>query len=495
MLAGIAVMCIQSVRLLLSIAGFSTVLAGCMMGPDFHAPKAPATTAYTEAPQPTKTVSIRHAGKAGKSQEFISGQDIPGEWWVLFHSQAINDLVQAGIKNSPNLAAAKATLVVAKENVNAQIGSALFPQITAQLGGQRERFNAAALGGGASSSIFSLYNATVNVSYTLDVFGSARRGIEFLQAQVDYEVFELEAAYLALTSNIVTTAVSIASLDAQVKATKAIISAQQGELNILRKQFKLGGIAGSDVLTQETQVAQTRATLPPLEQSLAQARHALAVLVGSLPSDFELPVVKLDKLTLPGRLPVSLPSSLVRQRPDIRASEALLHAANANVGVAVANLFPQFTLTGTYGWQSTVPSQLFRSGTNLWSWGGSLLQPIFEGGSLQAKRRGAIAAFEVAEAQYRQTVLQAFQNVADTLFALDHDAETLKAQQAAERAARDSLRVTQQQFRLGGVNYISLLTAERQYQSAVIGRIQAQAARYADTAALFQALGGGWWNT
>jgi NodT family efflux transporter outer membrane factor (OMF) lipoprotein len=495
MLAGMVVMCIQSVRLLLSIAGFSTVLTGCMMGPNFHSPKAPATNVYTESPQPAKTVSIRHVGKAGVSQHFVSGQDIPGDWWALFHSHAISDLVQAGIKNSPNLAAARATLVVAKENVNAQVGSTLFPQITAQLGGQRERFNSAALGGGTGSSIFNLYNATANVSYTLDIFGSARRGIEGLQAQVDYEVFELEAAYLTLTSNIVTTAVSIASLDAQVKATKAIIHAQQGELDILRKQFKLGGIAGADVLTQETQVAQTRATLPPLEQSLAQTRHALAVLVGSLPGDFALPEIDLDKLTLPGALPVSLPSTLVRQRPDIRASEALVHAASANVGVAVANLFPQFTLTGSYGWQSTVPSQLLKSGTNLWSWGGSLLQPIFEGGSLQAKRRGAVAGLELAEAQYRQTVLQAFQNVADTLFALQHDAESLKAQKAAESAARDSLRVTQRQFRLGGVNYISLLTAERQYQQAVVGRIQAQAARYADTAALFQALGGGWWNT
>jgi NodT family efflux transporter outer membrane factor (OMF) lipoprotein len=494
MLAGIAIMRLQSVRLSWCIVGFSVALSSCMMGPNFHPPKAPETTSYTESPQPVKTVHIRHAGNAGKSQQFVVGQDIPAAWWELFHSQAINDLVQLGLNNSPNLASAKATLTQAKENVNAQVGSTLFPQVTASLGGQRERFNAAALGGGGSSSIFNLYNATVNVSYTLDVFGSARRGIESLAATVDYERFELDAAYLTLTSNIVTTAVTVASLEAQVKATQDIIRYQQDELTILGKQFKLGGIAGADVLTQEAQVAQTRATLPPLEQSLVQARHALAVLVGSLPGDFQMAPINLDKLVLPARLPVSLPSELVRQRPDIQASEALLHAANAQVGVATANLFPQFTLSGSYGWQSTVPSNLFKSGTNLWSWGGSLLQPIFEGGSLRAKRRGAIAAFEFAEAQYRQTVLQAFQNVADTLRALEHDAEALKAQKDAEISARKSLNITQQQFRLGGVNYISLLTAERSYQVALISRIQAQAARYADTAALFQALGGGWWN-
>jgi NodT family efflux transporter outer membrane factor (OMF) lipoprotein len=484
----------QSIRLSWCIVGLSAALTSCMMGPNFHSPKAPATTRYTEPPQPAKTTSIRHAGNAGKAQHFIMGQDIPAAWWTLFHSQAINDLVQIGLDNSPNLAAAKATLTLAKENVNAQIGSTLFPQITGTLGGERQRFNGAAFGGIGSSSIFNLYNATVNVSYTLDVFGSARREIEALVAQVDYERYELAAAYLTLTSNIVTTAVTVASLDAQIKATKDIIRYQQDELTILNKQFKLGGIAGADVLTQETQVAQTRATLPPLEQNLAQARHALAVLVGSLPSDFQLPVIRLSKLKLPDHLPVSLPSSLVRQRPDIQASEALLHAATAQVGVATANLFPQFTISGSYGWQSTVPSQLFKSGTNLWSWGGSLLQPIFEGGSLLAKRRGAIAGLEIAEAQYRQTVLQAFQNVADTLRALEHDAQSLKAQKAAEVAARKSLNVTQQQFRLGGVNYISLLTAERSYQAALVARIQAEAARYADTAALFQALGGGWWN-
>jgi NodT family efflux transporter outer membrane factor (OMF) lipoprotein len=468
-----------------------------MLGPDFHAAKAPAVTAYTEAPEPTKTTHIRHAGQAGKAQTLVLGRDLPGDWWTLFHSQAINDLIELGLQNSPNLAAAKATLVEAQENVNALVGSSLYPQITATLGGQRERFSAAEFGGsgtGTGSSVFSLYNSSVNVSYTLDVFGASRRAIEALVAQVDYERYQLAAAYLTLTSNIVTTAVAVASYEAQIKATKDIIRYQQAQLNILYKQLKLGGVAGTDVMTQETQVAQARATLPPLEQSLAANRHNLATLVGRLPSDFVLPPLNLDKLVLPQHLPVSLPSLLVRQRPDIQASEALVHEAMAQVGVATANLFPQFTLSGSYGWETTAPNQLFHNGSAVWSWGGSILQPIFEGGSLRAKRRSAVAALEVAEAQYRQTVLQAFQNVADSLRALQHDAMTLKAQKQAEIAARNNLRATEAQLRLGGVNYIVFLTVQRQYEAAVVSRIQAQAARYADTAALFQALGGGWWH-
>lgn len=475
------------------VVGLSVALTGCMMGPNFHAPAAPATNRFT-SPQLVKTAHSRAAGQAGKSQQFLPGQDIPAAWWALFHSPAINQLVQMGLAHSPTLVAAKATLVQAQENVNAQIGSSLYPQVSGSFSGTRQRLNLSSFGQGATSNIFNVYNASVSVSYTLDMFGSARRGIEALRAQVDYEGYELVAAYLTLTSNIVTTAITAASLEAQIKATQDIIQSQQMILDILRKQYELGGVSGANVFTQETQVAAARATLPPLEQSLAQARHTLAVLVGSEPEMLTLPTLSLDKLTLPRQLPVSLPSSWVRQRPDIQASEALLHAATAQVGVATANLFPQITLTGGVGWQAAMPSLLFRNSTEMWNAGGSLLQPIFTGGSLRAKRRAAIAGVDIAAAQYRQTVLLAFQNVSDTLRALTNDANELKAQKNAEIAARRSLRVTAQQVRLGGVNYIALLTAEQQYQQAVIGRIQAEAARYADTAALFQALGGGWWH-
>lgn len=472
----------------------STALCGCMVGPDFHSPHAPQTNSYTEKPSPKKTVSVANVGASGKAQYFISGEDISASWWRLFHSEKLNHLIEIGLANSPNLQAAEAAIVQAQETLNAQIGSSLYPNVSTQLSATRQRLSNATFGVNSPPSLFSLYNASVNVSYTLDVFGGARRELESLQAQVDYQQFQWEAAYLTLTSNIVTTAVTIASLRAQIKATHEIIQEQTHQLDILVKQLKVGGASGANVLTQQTQLAQTRATLPPLEKSLAQANHSLSVLIGDLPSESHLPEFNLDTLQLPGKLPVSLPSSLAHQRPDIRASEALLHAASGQIGVATANLYPQITLSGAEGWTSFTPANLFSRRNNAWSIGGSLLQPIFNGGSLRAKKRAAIAAYEQADAQYRQVVLQAFQNVADTLRALQDDAQTLRAQRQAEISARDSLRITEKQYEVGGVSYLSLLTAQQQYQTTKIARIQAEAARYTDTAALFQALGGGWWN-
>lgn len=476
------------------IVCFSAALSGCMVGPNFHSPATTKTKAYTESPQPTKTISISGAGKAGISQHFLSGKDISAQWWTLFHSQELNELICKGIRHSPNLIAAKAALHEAQENLTAQIGSTLLPAVTAQIGGQRQRFSDASIGASKVSSIFNLYNASINVSYTLDVFGGLRRQIEGFQAQVDYENYLLEAAYLTLTSNIVTTAITVASLQAQIHTTQELIHSQQAQLDILKKQYNLGGVSDADVLSQQAQLAQTQATLPPLKQSLAQNYHALAVLVGELPSEGPLPKFNLNKLTLPSELPISVPSELARQRPDIQASEALLHVASANVGVAVANMYPQISITGAIGYEGTVLSHLFKPHNSVWNYGGSILEPIFNGGALLAKKRAAVDAYDQACAQYRQTVLQGFQNVADALRALEHDAQTLKAQKQSEIAAKNSLDITIKQFRLGGVSYLSLLNAERQYQTATISRIQAQAARYSDTAALFQALGGGWWN-
>lgn len=488
-----------------------------MVGPDFHTPAAPSVKTYTESPLPRKTVSIAAAGKAGRTQYFIAGRDIPAEWWALFHSPQLNQLIERGIANSPNLAAAEAALRQARENLNAQIGLNYFPAITGSLSGERETTNAAATGstnqsigvgagttnnqststGGVVSNqnqIFNLYNASVGVSYTVDVFGGLRRQIEGLRAQVDNQRYQLLAAYLTLTANIVTTSVTTASLQAQIQATHELIDIQQENLAIVEQQFRLGGASQANVLTQQNQLAQTRATLPPLQKSLAQSRDSLAVLIGAFPSDSQLPKFNLATLNLPTHLPVSLPSSLVRQRPDVLASEATLHAASAQIGVATANMLPQITLNASYGWAALVPGGLFKDSSKAWSYGAGLTQPIFEGGALLAKRRAAIAAYDQAAAQYKQTVLQAFQNVADTLRALETDARTLRDQKQAEIAARASLVLTRDQYRLGGVSYLSLLTAEQQYQQARINRIQAQATRYADTAALFQALGGGWWN-
>jgi NodT family efflux transporter outer membrane factor (OMF) lipoprotein len=472
---------------------FFTTLSGCMLGPNFHAPASPHVSAYTETPLPQKTASTPSAGKAGKPQVFVMGEDIPADWWYLFHSPALNQLINAGINHSPNLTAAYAALRTAQEAVNIQIGNSLFPAFNASLTGQRQRFSNSSIGSTAASTVFNLFNASVNVSYTLDLFGAARREIESLRAQVDYQQFQLIAAYLTLTSNIVTTTVTMASLDAQIRATHALLNAQTDQLTILQKQLELGGVSRETILTQQTLVDQTRATLPPLEKSLSQSRHALAALIGTFPNQ-PLPRIKLEELNLPARLPVSLPSNLVRERPDVRASEALLHAAMAQIGVATANLFPQFSITGSYGWEGITPSQLFTPSSNVWSIAGQLTQPVFHGGALLAARRQAIATYDQVCAQYKETVLQAFQNVADTLRALEADARTLRAQKRAENSAHSNLVLTQQQYRLGGASYLALLNAQQQYESTIIARIQAQAARYSDTAALFLALGGGWWN-
>jgi NodT family efflux transporter outer membrane factor (OMF) lipoprotein len=455
-------------------------------------PESPKTDHYTPAPLPQETAAA--PGIGGAAQRFVIGQDIPAQWWTLFHSEALDQLIHQALTNSPTLEAAQATLRQARENLRAEMG-VLLPAVDANASGTRERFSGAAFGEpNLPSSIFNLYNASVTVSYGLDIFGGTRRELEALRSQVAYQNFQLEGAYLALTTNIVTTAVKEASLRAQIEATQEIITAQEKQLDMVEQQFNVGGASRPDVLTQRTQLAQTRATLPPLEKALAQTRHQLAVYAGNLPSDGGLPEFKLDALQLPQDLPVTVPSQLVRQRPDIRASEALLHQANAQVGVATANLYPQITLSGSYGSETTEFNNLLGSGSGVWSVGASLLQPIFHGGQLTAQRRAAIAAHDQAAAQYRETVLQAFQNVADTLRALEMDAKTLQAQADAESIAHETLELTQKQFQLGAVSYLSLLNAQRQYQQTRIDLVQAQATRYADTAALFQALGGGWWN-
>jgi len=469
-------------------------LGGCAVGPDFKSPDAPAAASgnsYTPTPLASRTESAK--GFAGQAQHFANGQDIPAEWWTVFHSMELDRLVRAAFDHNPNITAAQAALVQAREGLKAETGSLLFPSVDGQIGAERERASALStfIPGGVDLNVFT---AAVNVSYTLDVFGAARRELEGLRAVVDYQRFQLEATYITLSSNVVVTAIREASLRAQLKATNEVLDSQLKELDLIEKQFAVGAIPRTTLLTQRNQVAQTRATVPALEKALAQTRHQLSVYVGKLPSEGGLPEFSLDSLQLPQELPVSLPSNLVRQRPDIRASEALLHEANAQVGVATANLYPQITLSATYGSAALKPGELLTGPFGFWSVAGGLTQPIFHAGALDAKRRAAIAAYEQANAQYQSTVLTAFQNVADTLRALESDAATLKAQVEVEALARESMELSIQQYRLGGISYLVLLDAERVYQQAHVNLVQAQAARYSDTAALFQALGGGWWN-
>jgi NodT family efflux transporter outer membrane factor (OMF) lipoprotein len=424
------------------------------------------------------------------------GEKIPDQWWKLFHSEALDRLIRRALVDNPTTVAAQAALRQAQELLRAQYGATWFPGVDANLSASRQRSAGASFGqGSGGGSTFELYNASVNVSYLLDIFGGARRELESLQAQVDYQHFQLLGTYLTLTANIVTSAVQEASLRAQLQATREILADQQRAYELVQRQFQLGGTSRADVLAQQTQLAQTRATLPPLEKALSQTRHLLAVLVGKLPNNAgTLPEFDIHNITLPKELPVSLPSSLVRRRPDIQAAEALLHAASAQVGVATANLYPRITLTGSYGSETNKIGDLFNSDTVVWNFGGGLLQPLFHGGELKAKRRAAVAAYDQAMALYRQTVLQAFLNVSDALRALESDARTLKAQFEAETAAKDTLELTQKQFQFGAVSYLSLLDAQRQYQQVRISLIQAQAARFADTAALFQAVGTGEWH-
>ena len=462
------------------------------MGPDFHRPKAPKASGYTETALPAETAA---AGRDGPAQRFVAGADIPAQWWSLFHSPDLDRLIRQALEMSPTLAAAQATLRQAEENMRAQAGALLYPGVDAKLGAARQRSSGAALGlANAVPNVFNLYNASVSVSYTINVSGSFMRALEGLQAQVDYQKYQTEAAYLALTANIVTTAIKEAALRAQLKASREILRTEEEQLAVVEKQFSLGGVSRPDVLAQRTQVAQTRASLPALEKTLAQTRNLLSVYAGKLPGEAGLPEFDLASLSLPQELPLSLPSALARQRPDIRASEELLHQASALVGVATGNLYPSLTLTGGYGQQASQMSGLFSAPGTIWNVSGSLLQPLFRGGQLTAQRRAAVAAYDAALAQYRGTVLQAFQNVADVLLALETGARAHKAQTEAEALARDTLDLTQKQFALGAVGYLALLNAQRQYQQLRIDAIQSAAARYADTAALFQALGGGWWN-
>lgn len=468
-------------------------LSACAVGPDFRSPAPPAVSSYTAKGLPDNTAGAQVVG--GVTQRFSPGAEIPPQWWALFRSEELDLLIRRALADSPALDAARARLRVAEENRRAQFG-ALLPGVDAEASAARQKISGASFGApGIDPGTFTLYNASVNVSYDLDLFGGTRRELEALGAEVDFQRFQVEGAWLTLTANLVTTVIQEAELRARIRATREILEADERQFFLVERRFQLGGGSRTDVLAQQAQLAQTRATLPPLENQLARARHRLAVLAGMFAGEEgALPAFDLEALSLPEELPVSLPSELARQRPDIRAAEEMLHAASARIGVATANLYPRITLTAGLGSEATRPEDLFGGGSYLWNLGAGLLQPVFRGGELTARRRAAVAAFEQAEAQYRETVLQAFREVADVLRALEIDAETLRAQAEAESATRATLDLARRQFRLGAVSNLELLDAQRQHLRARIGLVQAQAARFADTAALFQALGGGWWN-
>ena len=475
-------------------------VVGCAVGPDykpqdatrFGSGQSPYPAAQTSA-LGTNATATSAPGPAGAAQKIALGRDVPALWWQLFQSPALDQLIRDAIAHSPTLASAQAALRQAQELYNADAGSKLLPGVTAQAGAARNRVSQAA-SNAPGGITYNLFNASVNVAYSVDAFGATQRELEGLQASVDVQRWQVEATYLALTANLVTTAIQEASLRAQLKATQDVIASQERSLALVQEQARLGAVAQQAVLAQRTVLAQTRATLPALDKALAQTHQQLAVLAGRLPNDPDLPAFSLDTLQLPRELPLSLPSELVRQRPDIQASEALLHVASAQVGVATANLYPQFNLSASVGAQSLTLAKIFSDSARAGSLGASVLAPIFNGGALQARKRAAEAAYEQSLSQYQQTVLNAFLNVANTLRALESDAEALRAQSDAESLAAQSLELVTRQYKAGAVSALALLDAERSVQQTRVALAQAKAARYADAAALFQALGGGWWN-
>jgi NodT family efflux transporter outer membrane factor (OMF) lipoprotein len=480
--------------LYLGISGLiGGLISACAVGPDFHAPAAPAVQQYTVGTQPVTTVAS--AGAGGEAQHFDAGMDIPAQWWTLFHSAQLDVLVRTALSNSPQIAQAKATLRQASATLEGETGATRYPQVDLQLGAMRQQIDTTALGipNVPQAGPFNLYNASLNVSYTVDAFGANTRMLEGLQAQVQNQAEELQAARLTLAGNVVTAAIRQAALRAQIDSMEHMLQLQRQQLAIMSQRLAAGGISTLDLKNQSTLVAQSEAALPSLQQQMAQVSHQLAVYLGKAPGEIEVSPLDLNSLTLPEQLPLSLPSALARQRPDIRAAEATLHQASAQVGVATAGLYPQLTLSSSAGVEQTHISDIANS-LNVWSFGLKLMQPLFHGGELRAKKRSAVAAYDAAAAGYQQTVLQALQQVADSLRALEHDAQALQARTQAAENAKSSLAITQQQYQVGGVSHLSLLDAQRQSMQNDLDRTVAQAARYSDTAALLQALGGGWWN-
>ena len=474
---------------------YSTIvalLAGCAAVPDFKAPPAPEVGNYGAASLSATSGTTNVAG--GEPQRFVSGSDIAGDWWSLFHSKPLNDLIELSLSNNPTLKAAQAALKIARENVLAQKGS-YFPSIAGSFSAARQKTSQEISPTPNSGALyFSLYTPQVSVAYVPDVFGLNRRTVESLRAQEAQARFALVATHITLSANVAAAAIQEASLHAQIEATRQLVEINSNMLQTLRQQYTAGYLGRLDVATQEAQLAQVAATLPPLLKQLAQQRDLLAALAGKFPGQAPGDSFELSTLHLPETLPLSLPAQIVAQRPDVRQAEESLHAACAEVGIAAANRLPNITLSADAGAMALEAGKIFANGAGFWSLAGSLTQPIFQGGALLHKERAARAAYTQAAEQYRSTVLTAFQNVADTLHALQQDANELSAAASARDAAKVTLDLAQKQFQTGYAGYVPLLTAEQTYQQALLTLIQAQATRYADTAALFQALGGGWWN-
>ena len=464
------------------------LIGGCTVGPDFVRPAPPESARYTREAAATNAISAD-----GQSQHLVSGAVLIADWWKLFKSKRLDAVVRQAIANSPTLQSSEARLRQSQDNLLAGYG-VFFPQVAVGADVRRERTAPSQQGAPASGSIFNLLTLSGTISYTLDVFGGERRAVEGLQAQADYQRYENKAAYLTLSANVVNTCIARAAYEAQIRVTEQLIDLESQQLHLTEVQVRAGTTPYANVLSVRSVIAANQALLAPLRQKLSQAEHLLATLEGVEPSMVTLPDIALAKLALPSDLPVSLPSELVRQRPDILSSEAQMHVASANIGVATASMFPSFSLNATYGAAGTSMGNLPAASGRFWSIGPSATIPVFQGGSLWYGRKAAIAAWQQSQASYRQIVLAAFAQVADSLKALEHDAESLQAQVEAQRAADEALKLLQVNYRAGLVAYLDVLAADVQVHTATFAYLQAVAHRHQDTVGLFVALGGGWWN-
>jgi NodT family efflux transporter outer membrane factor (OMF) lipoprotein len=479
----------------LAMGALIAALSACAVGPDFKRPTPPSVGTYGSAPMHGDTASTESVG--GDGQHFVAGMDIPNQWWTLFKSPQLDRLVEQALKANPDVGAAQAALRQAHELYLAQWTS-FFPVVQGTFTGTRAKNAVGTIANPTdlpqANPYYNLYTAQLTVSYSPDVFGATRRAVEAAKAQVEVGRFQLEATYLTLSSNVVVTAMQEASLRGQITATERLLELQHQLTEKVQHQRLLGTASDLDVLAQQSLEAQTAQTLPPLQKQLGQTRDALTALLGRLPSEEPSETFRLSDLTLPRDLPVSLPSKLIEQRPDVRQAEENLHASSAAVGIAIADMLPQFTITGDIGSSALTLGTLFSPYTGFWDLGASLTQTLFDSGALLHKKRAADAALDQAAAQYRAAVILACQNVADTLRALQADADALKASADAASAAKKTFDLAEHQRALGTISLVAVLNAEQTYRQAELALVQAEANRYSDTAGLFQALGGGWWN-
>jgi NodT family efflux transporter outer membrane factor (OMF) lipoprotein len=466
-------------------------MGGCAVGPDFVRPAPPATDRYTSEPEPQTTLTAD-----GQTQQFTPGSALRSDWWQLFGSAPLDAMVWQAITNNPTLQAAEASLRESQDNLRAGYG-VFYPQIEADAAASRQRIFSAQEGAQISGHTFSLVTASGTISYAIDVFGGSRRTVESLRAQADYQRYESQAACLALTANVVNTAIARAAYAAEIRVTKQLIVLEQEQLQLTEVQVSAGTVPYASILSVRSLIAGQEASLAPLKQAVSQSEHLLATLEGILPSQAVLPDINLAALSLPADLPVSLPSDLVHQRPDILAAEAQMHAASAKIGVATAAMYPSINISGTYGTAGSSfgnISALAAASGQFWSIGPSATIPVFQGTSLWYGRKAAIDVYQQSEASYRQTVLSAFAQVADSLNALQHDAEALQSQVEARQAASEALALLQANYRAGVAGWLEVLTADVQFHEATIGYLQVVGQRHQDTVGLFMALGGGWWN-